>query len=60
VQSEKPPNGKRAWFERERSDRILVRPDYILDEAPTSRVAQVHEYRIPTFSRFLADLGAFA
>jgi hypothetical protein len=60
VQGEKPPNGKRPWFERERSDRILVRSDYVLEQAPAPRVANVHEYRIPTFSRFLADLGALA
>ena len=60
VQDDKPPNGKRTWFERGRGDRIFVRPDYVLTDPPLKGVAHVHEYRMPTFSRFLADLGALS
>jgi len=60
VQRDKPPNGKRSWFEREdRGNRVLVRPDYLLAEAPVARSEHVHDYRVPTLSRFLKDLGAF-
>ncbi|MBX5461857.1 MAG: hypothetical protein IRZ28_12315 [Steroidobacteraceae bacterium] len=60
VQDDKPPEGKEAWFEQERDDRVFVRADYVLETPPAKeRIAYVHEYRLPTFSRFLADLGAF-
>ncbi len=58
VQDNKPPNGKRTWFERSLRGKIVVRPGYVLPEAPDGEGAYVHEYRIPTFSRFLGDLGA--
>lgn len=58
VQSNKPPNGKRPWFERAPQGRVVVRADYALNEPPVAQGGYVHEYRIPTFSRFLADLGA--
>ncbi|TXT26331.1 MAG: hypothetical protein FD134_575 [Gallionellaceae bacterium] len=59
VQRNKPPNGKRAWFERATHGRVMVRAGYSLHELPESQGSYVHEYRIPTFSGFLADLGAF-
>ncbi len=59
VQKAKPPNGKRAWFERARSDKVVVRAGYSLDNPPEGQGRYVHEYRIPTFSGFLADLGAY-
>jgi len=58
VQHNKPPNGKRAWFERSSRGRVVVRAGYVLPEAPDEHGGYVHEYRIPTFSRFLGDLGA--
>lgn len=58
VQENKPPNGKRTWFEPSLRGKIVVRPGYILPEAPDGEGEYVHEYRIPTFSRFLGDLGA--
>ena len=59
VQGNKPPNGKRSWFERAPQGRVVVRSGYSLYEPPEGRGDYVHEYRIPTFSGFLADLGAF-
>jgi hypothetical protein len=58
VQREKPPNGKRSWFERSPRGKVVVRSGYTLQEAPEEKAGYVHEYRIPTFSGFLADLGA--
>lgn len=58
VQHNKPPNGKRAWLERGSRGRVVVRAGYVLPEAPDGQGAYVHEYRIPTFSRFLTQLGA--
>ena len=57
VQNNKPPSGKRTWFERSLRGKIIVRAGYVLSEAPDDK-GYVHEYRIPTFSRFLGDLGA--
>jgi len=59
VQANKPPNGKRTWFERALRGRIVVRSGYSLLESPDGENDYVHEYRIRTFSGFLADLGAF-
>lgn len=60
VQKEKPPNGKRSWFEGESKSRAVLRAAYFVDEVfPADEQGFVHEYRIPTFSRFLDDLGAF-
>jgi hypothetical protein len=58
VQGNKPPNGKRTWFERGLRDKVVVRAGYVLPEAPDEDAGYVHEYRTPTFSRFLGDLGA--
>ena len=59
VQRDKPPNGKRPWFERGARDKVVLRSGYILREPPDEEGNYVHEYRIPTFSGFLTDLGAF-
>lgn len=58
VQREKPPNGKRPWFERAQRGKVVVRSGYTLAEPSETRAGYVHEYRVPTFSGFLADLGA--
>jgi hypothetical protein len=58
VQRDKPPRGKRTWFERGPRSRIVLRAGYTLREPPAGKCGYVHEYRVPTFSRFLADLGA--
>lgn len=57
VQREKPPHGKRTWFERGTRGRVALRAGYTVDEPPSGKGGYVHEYRIPTFSRFLSDLG---
>ncbi len=59
VQHRKPPDGKRAWIEESSRRRFLVRPAYRVDDRPANDLPYVHEYRLPTLSRFLADLGAF-
>ena len=59
VQGNKPPNGKRSWFERASGGKVVVRSGYSLYEPAEDPGDYVHEYRIPTFSGFLADLGAF-
>lgn len=58
VQGNKPPHGKRTWFERGLRGKVVVRAGYVLPEAPDKSGDYVHEYRTPTFSRFLGDLGA--
>lgn len=58
VQRDKPPHGKRTWFERGPHGRVFLRAGYTLREPPAGKGGYVHEYRVPTFSRFLADLGA--
>jgi hypothetical protein len=57
VQRDKPPNGKRPWFERGPRGKVVVRSGYALQEPPDEEADYVHEYRIPTFSGFLSDLG---
>ena len=59
VQRNKPPDGKRAWVEDSSHGRMLIRAAYRLEEPPADDLPYVHEYRCPTLSRFLADLGAF-
>jgi hypothetical protein len=58
VQGNKLPNGKRTWFERGLRGKVVVRAGYVLPEPPDEHGGYVHEYRTPTFSRFLGDLGA--
>lgn len=57
VQRNKPPHGKRTWFECGMRGRVALRAGYTLDEPPSGKGGYVHEYRIPTFSGFLSDLG---
>lgn len=57
IQGKKPPDGKRSWFEKIRPGQIIVRAAYQLEHEPDTSSAYVHEYRIPTFSRFLRDVG---
>lgn len=60
AQQRKPPDGKRPWLERGTRGRVLVRAGYRLEDEPNPVAPYVHEYRMPTLSRFLEDLGAFA
>ena len=59
AQARKPPDGKRPWLEEDTCGRLLVRASYRLDDKPDPISDYVHEYRLPTLSRFLDDLGAF-
>jgi hypothetical protein len=59
VQQQKQPEPKRAWIEESSRQRVMVRPAYRLEEAPPDDLPYVHEYRIPTLSRFLADLHGY-
>ncbi|MFT3906762.1 MAG: hypothetical protein QM718_10700 [Steroidobacteraceae bacterium] len=61
AQQHKPPapDGKRPWLERGTRGRVLVRAGYRLEDEPNPVAPYVHEYRMPTLSRFLEDLGAF-
>jgi len=59
AQAEKPPDGKRPWFERVRGSLAAVRVAYATKERPNDEGGFVHEYRLPTLSRMLAELGAF-
>ncbi|HTV55677.1 MAG TPA: hypothetical protein VMI06_12280 [Terriglobia bacterium] len=60
AQQRKPPDGKRPWLERGTHGRVLVRAGYRLEHESNPAAPYVHEYRMPTLSRFLEDLGAFA
>jgi hypothetical protein len=56
----KPPDGKRPWLEPGNAGTVLVRPRYQVPELDDAPLPYVHDYRIGTVSRFLADLGVFA
>lgn len=55
AQRNKPPDGKRPWTER-LGGGVLARPQYRRSEPPEGKGAYVHEYRMPSVSRFLMDL----
>jgi hypothetical protein len=59
AQLAKPPHGKRAWLERHRGDSVIVRSAYRIAELAPDLPPYVHDYRTPTLSRFLDDLGRF-
>lgn len=56
VQRNKPPEGKREWFERDSSHRIFVRIPYRLDEKPAPRNYWARPYRITAALSFIRDL----
>jgi hypothetical protein len=58
AQERKPPEGKRPWLEEDARGRLLVRASYRVDDKPDPISDYLHEYRLPTLSRFLKDLGA--
>jgi hypothetical protein len=58
TQTRKPPDGKRLWLEEDTRGRLLIRASYRLDDEPEPASDYLHEYRLPTLSRFLKDLGA--
>ncbi|MDP6777906.1 MAG: hypothetical protein QGI83_14195 [Candidatus Latescibacteria bacterium] len=56
VQREKPPDGKRAWFEPT-GEGAMVRPMYRSPDPPPFDDSYVYDYRTGTASTFLRDLG---
>ncbi len=59
AQANKPPDGKRPWVEEGAGGRIFVRSAYARNEMPVASSPYVHDFRLPTLSQFLHDLGAF-
>jgi len=51
VQKQKPPDGKRAWFEHAADEKVMVRPPYRDRLRPPPR-----PYRLNTVRRFSSDL----
>jgi hypothetical protein len=61
VQSAKPPEGKRDWFEHTTSGAAAVRVPYQLREKPVEPTNWWNRpYRIDTARSFLADMGSAA
>jgi hypothetical protein len=56
VQREKPPAGKRSWFERTSDGGAVVRPPYRLLERPDQSTRYVHGYRMNNVAGFVDDL----
>jgi hypothetical protein len=56
VQTGKPPEGKRPWFEEAKDGGLIIRPLYRVDEAPAPREAFVHPYRLFAVASFVEDL----
>lgn len=56
VQSDKPPEGKRSWFERSPDGATMVRPTYRANERPNGDGGWNRPYRISTVLSFLDDL----
>lgn len=57
VQKAKPPEGKAPWIEQHHDGRLLIRPDYQLDEAPAMSREYVNPYRLVPLRNFAHDLG---
>lgn len=60
VQKDKPPEGKRSWFERAPDGATFVRPPYRVHERPASERGWNRPYRIGTVLSFLEDLKGAA
>jgi hypothetical protein len=56
VQREKPPAGKRPWFERTSDGGAVVRLPYRLLERPDQSARYVHGYRMNNVTWFVDDL----
>jgi hypothetical protein len=56
VQKNKPPEGKREWFERNINNQVFVRIPYRLDQPPLPRNWWTRPYRIATVLSFIKDL----
>jgi hypothetical protein len=60
VQREKPPDGKRSWFEATKDGGLVVRPSYRVDEDVPPREWYVHPYRLHAVGSFIDDLWGLA
>lgn len=60
AQRDKPPDGKRPWLEPGRNGAVIVRPAYRVGDLGEPPPPYVHDYRIRTVGRFLADLGVYS
>lgn len=56
VQQDKPPDGKRPWFERMDGEHAVIRAAYKSERMPSLSKSYLHDYRVPTLSRFLVEL----
>lgn len=57
IQKAKPPNGKRAWFDRFGDERVAIRPAYTVSEFAPSPDSYVHTYRCQPLTSFAKQLG---
>jgi hypothetical protein len=58
IQKNKPPEGKREWFEHAASGGVYVRGDYKSDKPPAPRESWPRPYRLLTAVNFCNDLNA--
>jgi hypothetical protein len=56
VQRQKPPEGKRTWFEETADGGLIVRPPYRFGEAVPPQEEFVHPYRLFAVASFIDDL----
>jgi len=56
VQKEKPPEGKRPWFEAAADGRLIIRSPYRMAEAPPPQERFVHPYRASAVASFVNDI----
>lgn len=60
VQSAKPPNGKRPWFDALGDGRMAIRPAYVPEDFTPRDGVYVHAYRTRPIWSFASDLGQVA
>lgn len=58
IQKNKPPEGKREWFEHASNGGVYVRSNYKLDQPPAPRDWWPRPYRMLTTRNFCNDLSA--
>jgi hypothetical protein len=57
VQKDKPPDGKRPWFESTANGGLIVRAAYRINKSPPRRDEFVHPYRVFAAASFIQDLA---
>ena len=57
IQKNKPPEGKREWFEHAANGGVFVRSDYKLDQSPATREHWPRPYRLLAARNFCNDLN---